>query len=105
MPSIIVPKNEFTYRTSASDEEFTLSGSEVKQGHSSEISPPSYKGDNENWTTEFSAETEHGTIRWDVHISSGMEGINVEHTEITTLPGDIEVDTGFEFAAEECNDE
>lgn len=81
-------------------DEFTeLPGSDVQ------VSPPSYKDDNEDRSVKYTAETDEGKFVVAVNYSTGINGTEVGEIEVVSSPKALEIDSGPNFVIVQCDDD
>jgi hypothetical protein len=66
-----------------------------------------YKSDTDEWYTNYSAYTQHGTFTWQVHSSLGCAGLSLNDFVLVAKPGTANMihDVAFEEIEDEDNDD
>ena len=111
MSYFIEPTGILTYKLDSQDDEeqddeeiFEIESDSLVKGGFYQNAKPSFKGDDETWIWDFSINTEHGNFKWEVQVSSGMNGESIENWNVTEPKG-IEIIDDVSFEIVEVEDE
>ena len=96
--AIIIKPSSFNYTIDSTGEECEVNGSDIQFDSHCVNRNPQYKEDDTEELHYFSVNTLHGTFKWTVNLTIGMQGFEITESVLTEYPKGITVEENTTFS-------